>query len=139
MQITYSVVIKRALIAAVLAGICMAVYAFFVVEPTIDDAIDLEERTAQAAAPEGGHGDDEEPLFTRSQQVGGGVLATVLFAGGGVGRVRHRVRRGAPPDPRGLRLHGARSGSPPSPSGPPRCSRCSSIRRTHPRWAIPTP
>jgi predicted cobalt transporter CbtA len=96
MEITYSVVIKRALIAAVVAGVCMALWAFFVVEPTIDDAIALEEATAQVAG--GDHGHDEDPLFTRSQQVGGGVLATVLFAvavavvfGTVYATVRHRI------------------------------------------------
>ncbi len=96
MELTYSVVIKRALVAAVAAGICMALYAFFVVEPTIDDAIELEEATAQVAS--GDHGHEDEPLFTRSQQVGGGVLATVLFAvsvsvvfGTVYATVRHRI------------------------------------------------
>jgi predicted cobalt transporter CbtA len=94
MALTYSAVVKRALIAGLVAGLLVAVYSLVVAEPTIDDAIALEE----AAEAEHGHGDADEPLFTRGQQVGGGMLAAVVFAGavslifGTVyASVRHRI------------------------------------------------
>jgi predicted cobalt transporter CbtA len=66
--VAYRTVLARALAVGVGAGLLLAVYLLLVVEPTIRDAIALE-----------GHHDGAE-LFTRSQQVGGGMLATVLYA-----------------------------------------------------------
>lgn len=94
MELTYSIVVKRALIVGLVAGVLLALYLAIVVEPTIDEAIDIEE----AAAAVEGTDDGEEPLVTRGQQVGGGMLATVIFAGlvsvvfGTVyASVRHRI------------------------------------------------
>jgi len=94
MTLTYSAVIKRALIAGLVAGVLLAIYFVVVAEPTVDKAIALEDAQAHAA---GGHA-HEDPLFTRGQQVGGGMLAAVIYAGlvavvfGTVyAAVRHRI------------------------------------------------
>ncbi len=96
MELTYGTVIKRALVAGLVAGVLAALYLWVVVEPTVDEAIALEEAAA-AAAPDAA-ADDEEPLFTRSEQVGGGMLAGVIFAsllsvvfGTVYASVRHRI------------------------------------------------
>lgn len=75
MELTYAAVVKRALIAGLVAGVAVAVYLLVVAEPTVDRAIALEE-----AAASGNH-EAEEPLFTRVQQVVGGMLAGTIFAG----------------------------------------------------------
>jgi predicted cobalt transporter CbtA len=81
MAITYRAVITRALTAGVAVGVLLAGYTFLVVEPTIDDAIALEEQLAGAEHEAGGHSHDEdEALFTRSEQVGGGLAASVIYA-----------------------------------------------------------
>jgi predicted cobalt transporter CbtA len=74
MELTYSMVVKRALIVGLIAGALAALYLLVVAEPTVDEAIKLEEAATQ------GHEGDEEPLFTRGEQVGGGMLAAVIFA-----------------------------------------------------------
>lgn len=82
MSFTYRAVITRALTAGLAVGVLLAGYLFFVVEPTIDEAIALEEQlAAEASGPEvePGH-DEEEALFTRSEQVGGGMAANVIYA-----------------------------------------------------------
>ncbi len=79
MELTYGTVIRRALIAGLVAGVLGALYLWIVVEPTVDEAIALEE--AAAAAAPAAAAEEEEPLFTRSEQVGGGMLAGVIFAG----------------------------------------------------------
>jgi predicted cobalt transporter CbtA len=77
MELTYAALLKRALLAGLAAGVLFALYALVVAEPTIDRAITIEEAMTSA---EGGHGHADEPLFTRGEQVGGGMLAGVLFA-----------------------------------------------------------
>jgi predicted cobalt transporter CbtA len=77
MDLTYGPVIRRALVAGLLAGALVALYLWIVAEPTIDRAIALEEAAAAESAEPGEHA--EAPLFTRGQQVGGGMLASVLF------------------------------------------------------------
>lgn len=100
MQLTYRSVLSRALAAGLVAGVLLALYTIVVVEPTIDDAIALEEATAGAVAPadRAGHGHEEEAIFSRSVQVGGGVVATVIYAvvvsvifGTVLASVRHRL------------------------------------------------
>lgn len=79
---TYTDVVKRALIAGLIMSVVTGVYMLTVVEPVVDQAIALEEEMSAAepaeAATEEGHHD--EPLYTRSQQKGGGVGAMVLYA-----------------------------------------------------------
>lgn len=77
MELTYAAVVKRALIAGLVAGAVVAFYVLVVAEPTVEEAIALEEAAEAATA---GH-DAEEALFTRGQQVGGGMLAGIVFAG----------------------------------------------------------
>jgi predicted cobalt transporter CbtA len=96
MDLTYGALIKRALVAGLVAGLLLALYTFFVVEPTIDRAVALEERTAESVPH--GHGDDEEPLFSRDQQVGGGMAASMIYAaivaavfGTVLASIRHRL------------------------------------------------
>jgi predicted cobalt transporter CbtA len=95
--LTYRTVLLRALAVGLGAGLLLGLYLVVLVEPKIDDAIALEE--AQAAAA-GDAADDhhEDPLFTRTEQVGGGVLATVIYAtlvsvafGTVYAAVRHRI------------------------------------------------
>lgn len=68
----------RALAAGVLAGALLGGYQLVVVEPVIDDAIALEERLA-TEPDDHGHSSDEA-MFSRSQQVGGGVAGSVVYA-----------------------------------------------------------
>lgn len=98
MELTYATVIKRALIAGLIAGALAAIYLLVVAEPTVDEAIRLEEAAAEAEPDD--HA--EEPLFTRNEQVGGGMLASVIFGGllavifGTVyASVRHRLVAGS--------------------------------------------
>lgn len=100
MQLTYKFVVWRALAAGLAAGLLLALYTLVVVEPTIDDAIALEEATAVAIAPAGsaGHGHEEEAVFSRSVQVGGGMAASVIYAvvvsvifGTVLASIRHRL------------------------------------------------
>ena len=77
MQITYSSVVTRALIVGLLAGLLAGVYLLLVVEPTVDQAIAIEDAAAEAAP----HLHAEEPLFTRTEQAGGGLLASIIFGG----------------------------------------------------------
>jgi predicted cobalt transporter CbtA len=83
MSFTYRAIITRALTAGLTVGVLVAGYTFFVVEPTIDEAIALEEQLAaeaeQSEKAENSH-DEEEPLFTRSEQVGGGLAASLIYA-----------------------------------------------------------
>jgi predicted cobalt transporter CbtA len=95
-NLTYGSLIKRALLAGLAAGLLLALYTLVVVEPTIDRAVDLEEKLAEAAPH--GHGDDEEPMFSRDTQVGGGMAATMIYAaivaavfGTVLASVRHRL------------------------------------------------
>lgn len=100
MQITFNSVVLRALIAGAITGILMAAFMFFVVEPTVDEAIALEESLA-AAAPVDPAEPEEEPLFSRDEQTAGGVAANVIYAlivsavfGIVFARLRHRLPGG---------------------------------------------
>jgi predicted cobalt transporter CbtA len=76
MELTYGRVITRALIVGVIAGLLAGVYLLLVVEPTVDEAIAIEE-AASSSHTSNHHAD--EPLFTRTEQAGGGVLASIVF------------------------------------------------------------
>lgn len=84
MRLTYGMVVRRALVAGLVVGALMAPYMFFVLEPTIDEAITLEESLAAADGPAddgaAGQGGEDDSLFTRNEQVGGGVAATFVYA-----------------------------------------------------------
>jgi predicted cobalt transporter CbtA len=73
MQWSYGAVIRRALATGAIVGVLLAGYTYVVVEPSIDAAIRLEEAGAHAH-------DHDEPLFTRSQQKGGGTVAALVYA-----------------------------------------------------------
>jgi predicted cobalt transporter CbtA len=99
-NLTYGALIKRALAAGLVAGLLLALYTLVVVEPTIDRAVDLEERLAEGHASSDGHShaDDEEPMFSRGTQVGGGMAATMIYAaivaavfGTVLASIRHRL------------------------------------------------
>jgi len=80
---TYTWILKRALIAGLMIGVLSGAYMFTVVEPVVDRAIALEEAMSAIAevdqpAEDAGHHD--EPLYTRDEQKGGGALAMVMFA-----------------------------------------------------------
>lgn len=83
MPLTYRYVITRALAAGLVAGLLLALYTLSVTEPKIDQAIAQEQARAavQAPAEHPGTGHVEKPLFSRRTQVGGGALATVIYAG----------------------------------------------------------
>ncbi len=83
MPLTYRYVITRALAAGLVAGLLLALYTLSVTEPKIDQAIALEQaRTAaQAQVEHPGTDHVEKPLFSRRSQVGGGMVATVIYAG----------------------------------------------------------
>jgi predicted cobalt transporter CbtA len=80
---TYKTVLSRALAAGAVAAVLFGSYLYLVVEPTIDDAIALEEQ--EAADPhehesDAAHSHGEDAMFTRSEQVGGGVAAGAIYA-----------------------------------------------------------
>jgi predicted cobalt transporter CbtA len=75
MSLTYGDVLKRALVAGLLAGVLVAAYLVTVVEPSIDQAISIEEAASKADH----HGHTDAPLFTRPEQVRGGALASVIY------------------------------------------------------------
>ena len=99
MNIDFSTILKRALTAGAAVGVIMAGYMYFVVEPTVDEAIALEEALAAAEpADPGEHGEEEEPLFTRGQQTAGGVAANFVYSviasavfGIVFAKIRHRL------------------------------------------------
>ncbi|MDE0805489.1 MAG: CbtA family protein, partial [Acidimicrobiales bacterium] len=97
MKIDFSTVLKRALMAGVAVGVLMGAYMFLVVEPTVDEAIELEESFV-AAQPVGAGAEDAEPLFSRDEQTAGGVAANLVYAaivscifGVVYAKVRHRL------------------------------------------------
>ncbi len=99
MSIEFSTVLKRALTAGAVVGVLMGAYMYLVVEPTVGEAIALEE--ALAAEAPGAAAGDEEPLFDRGEQTAGGVAANVVYAvvascifGVVLARVRHRLPGG---------------------------------------------
>lgn len=78
----------RGLLAGLIAGLLAASVGFFIGEPKVDAAIAIEKANSQAAethshdaAPAGGHshGDEEEPLVSRTGQKAGQFLALGLF------------------------------------------------------------
>lgn len=80
---TYTWILKRALMAGLLIGVLAGAYMFTVVEPVVERAIALEEEmsaAAEAAVPAEDADHHEDPLYTRTEQQGGGVTAMVLFA-----------------------------------------------------------
>lgn len=99
MTLSYQHVITRALAAGLVAGVLLAVYTVTITERTLDQAIALEEGRAavhdesQPAAAEA-----PGPTFSRPAQVGGGAMATVVFAvamsalfATVLARIRHRL------------------------------------------------
>jgi predicted cobalt transporter CbtA len=103
MSLTYRAVIARALAAGVAVGLLLAGYTFLVVEPVIDEAIALEEHLAAGhERSDDGPGHDDEALFSRSEQVGGGLAAGLVYAvvlatvfGTVLAAVRHRLPGGS--------------------------------------------
>lgn len=83
MRLTYRTVLSRALAAGALAALLFGGYLFLVVEPVIDEAIELEERLAaepQEHDSDAAHSHGEDAMFTRAEQVGGGVAAGAIYA-----------------------------------------------------------
>ncbi|WP_405167605.1 CbtA family protein [Nocardia sp. NBC_01499] len=76
----------RGLLAGLIAGLLAASVGYFIGEPKVDAAIAIEEagtaahsHDAESAAPEGhSHGDEEEPLVSRTGQKAGQFLALGL-------------------------------------------------------------
>lgn len=82
---TYKTVLSRALAAGVIAAVLFGGYLYLVVEPVLDDSIALEEQAA--AEPheyehesDDAHSHGDDAMFTRSEQVGGGVAAGAIYA-----------------------------------------------------------
>lgn len=82
---TFGIILRRAVLAGLVAGALAAVFVGLVAEDSIDAAIAIEDAASQAdaegsdeAADGHSHG-EEEPLFTRGQQVVGGLTAAVVF------------------------------------------------------------
>jgi predicted cobalt transporter CbtA len=89
--LTLGAVLRRAALAGVFAGLAAAVVALLLVEPQIDKAL-LIEKARSAGEPH------EEPVFGRTTQVFGGMIAAVavgvclaLVVGVVFARVRHRL------------------------------------------------
>jgi predicted cobalt transporter CbtA len=80
MTMTYTEVLKRALMAGLIMGVVVGAYMLTVVEPVVDRAIALEEQMSAAEEPDADDGHHDEPLYTRGEQKGGGVGAMVLYA-----------------------------------------------------------
>ncbi|MDQ7909687.1 CbtA family protein [Phytohabitans sp. ZYX-F-186] len=88
-SLTLGAVLRRAALAGLFAGVAAALIAFLVVEPRIDDALAIEAARSTS---------DEEPLFGRTTQVFGGMVAAAavavclaLVVGVVFARVRHRL------------------------------------------------
>lgn len=95
---SYRSVVGRALAAGAVVGVLLAAYLFAVVEPAIGAAVELEEIHAEREVAPGGALRSEDPPFTRSEQVGGGMVASFVTAiaaavifGTVYAAVRHRV------------------------------------------------
>ena len=99
-MLTYGSILRRALTVGAVAGIALAAYTFLVIEPTIDDAIALEEAMSAAEHPaHGGHDHGDDPMFSRPEQVRGGLAAMVIYtlvAAGIFGTVFAAVRHRLP-------------------------------------------
>ena len=110
-DISFGTILRRAVLAGLLAGAVAAVFVGLVAEDSIDAAIAIEEAGADADHDAGestdsgdashGHGDDEA-LFTRSQQVVGGLAAAVVFGlvvglvfGTVYAAIRHKITIGS--------------------------------------------
>ena len=106
---TFGTILRRAVLAGLVAGALAAVFVGLVAEDSIDAAIAIEEAASGADTAEGSdeaadghsHG-DEEPLFTRGQQVVGGLTAAVLFGlvagvvfGTVYAAIRHKITAGS--------------------------------------------
>jgi predicted cobalt transporter CbtA len=101
MDLTYAVLLRRALIAGLVAGAVVAVFLVIVVEPTIGDAIALEEAAAalEPVSDAGAGHTHAEPLFTRTAQTIGGAGALIIFSitlavifATVYASIRHRIR-----------------------------------------------
>jgi predicted cobalt transporter CbtA len=75
---SYGSILRRALAAGAVVGILVGAYVYAVVEPTIDAAIALEEANGASRAADDGSQRHDEPLFSRGEQVAGGVAATFI-------------------------------------------------------------
>jgi len=99
MHMDYRSVITRALVVGLVVGAILAVYMVLVVEPVVDQAIELEEQMSTAQDGEPGHSHGEgDARFSRPVQRLGGVLAMVLYSlviatvfGTVYAAVRHRI------------------------------------------------
>lgn len=98
MHWSYARVVRRALRAGAIVGVLLAAYVYAVVEPTIGVAIDHEEAAVAARPADGGAARHDDPLFSRGEQVVGGMVAafaTALVVAGVFGTVyaagRHRL------------------------------------------------
>lgn len=87
--LTLGAVLRRAALAGLFAGVAASLVALLLVEPRIDDALAIEAARSTS---------DEEPLFGRTTQVFGGMVAAALVAvclalvvGVVFARVRHRL------------------------------------------------
>ncbi len=69
--------LRRGMAAGLLAGLLAGFFAYFVGEPSIEEAVRLEEVAATGHGEAAGH--DEEEIFTRSTQKVGLFFATGLF------------------------------------------------------------
>ena len=104
---TYKALILRALAAGLVAGVVLALYTLAVVEPVLDKAV-----AAEAASASGAHdhedttgthshdgaGGDDEVMFSRTTQKGGGMVASLIYGlviaftfGSVFALVRHRL------------------------------------------------
>ncbi|MEV0298115.1 CbtA family protein [Nocardia sp. NPDC050710] len=101
---SFKTLLLRGLLAGLIAGLLAATVGYFVGEPKIDAAIAIEEANSAAesghSAPEDtaghSHGDEEEPLVSRSGQKAGQFLALGLggLAFGAIfGAATHFARR----------------------------------------------
>lgn len=87
--LTLGAVLRRAALAGLFAGVAASLVALLLVEPRIDDALAIEAARSSS---------DEEPLFGRTTQIFGGMVAATLVAvclalvvGVVFARVRHRL------------------------------------------------
>ncbi len=87
--LTLGAVLRRAALAGLFAGVAAALVALLLVEPRIDDALAIEAARSTS---------DDEPLFGRTTQVLGGLVAAAAVAvclalavGVVYARVRHRL------------------------------------------------
>ena len=87
-SVTFGAVLRRAVLAGLLAGALAAVFVGLVAEDSIDAAIAIEEAGAASHADEASGSDDagdghshrdDEALFTRGQQVVGGLTAAIVY------------------------------------------------------------